>query len=148
MNLLCAWHGDKIFKASDGWFCLVSGLSFIPVFPLPLLRCLISQLQLPLPSWQFDFTNFLSYPALIASGFRGMIYASSKGKVLFSELLFLLQFQRGKSSIHHDWCIPGKHKEVSYISSQGRLNLDFEKLIWGQNAVLSFYQSTMKKRNL
>ena len=102
VNLLCAWHGDKIFKASDGWFCLVSGLSFVPVFPLPLLHCLISQLQLPLPSWQFDFTNFLSYPALIASGFRGMIYTSSKGKVLFSELLFLLQFQRGKSSIHHD----------------------------------------------
>ena len=27
-------------------------------------------------------------------------------------------------------------------------NLDFEKLIWGQNAILLFYQSTIKKRNL
>ena len=148
MNLLCAWHGDKIFKASDGWFCLVSGLSFMPVFPLSLLRCLImSQLQLPLPSWQFDFTNFLSYPALTASGFRGMIYASSEVRFYSLNYCFFCSSSMVNPASTMIDASQENTRKSAISPAKVDWNLDFEKLIWGQNAILLFYQSTIKKRN-
>lgn len=116
MNLLCAWYCDINLRDSDGLFCLVSYLSFISVLPFLSLHCLIIS-QLPLPSWQFDVTNFLSYRALIVFGFRDIIYASSKGEFLLSELLFLLQFQCGKFSFLRDWYVPGKLKKVICVAS-------------------------------
>lgn len=73
------------------YFFLVSCLSFISAPPFPLLHCLI-----------ISRLNSLSLPALIMFGFRDMIYASPKGEVFFSELLFLLQFHHGQSSLHRD----------------------------------------------